>query len=432
MNSILHLASMMLVLLSMGLAIPVVVFIAQIALSDGAAAPDPHAGDAPPARPQGRLAVLIPAHDEERLIATTIHSVSSQLAPGDRLLVVADNCSDRTADIARQHGAEVVERFSDLRGKGYALAFGVDHLRLDPPDMVVVVDADCQLSAGGLDRLAATLARTGRPVQALYLMRSAAGACLGRRLAEFAWRVRNQLRPAGWQRLGLPCQLMGTGMAFTWNMLLEAPLANGSIVEDLKLGIDLACAGTSPVFCPEVLVTSQFPDSAAGAASQRTRWEHGHLEMILREVPAMVGTALVRGDLRLLGLALDLVVPPLALLASLLALVWVLALATWLAGADSDVLAFVSALFVVFVSAVFAAWLQRGRELVRFAELLSIPWYMAAKMPLYLRFLVGRQKTWVRTDRERRDERVETRGKMSRLPRAARRARRSAERHSEL
>jgi glycosyltransferase involved in cell wall biosynthesis len=127
--------------------------------------------------------VLVPAHDEEGGIAAALATVVPQLAPGDRLLVVADNCSDGTAAAARAAGAEVVERRSDLRGKGYALAFGVDHLRAAPPSAVVIVDADCELAPGTLDALAAELARSGRPVQALYLMLAAADAGLGRRMA---------------------------------------------------------------------------------------------------------------------------------------------------------------------------------------------------------------------------------------------------------
>jgi cellulose synthase/poly-beta-1,6-N-acetylglucosamine synthase-like glycosyltransferase len=235
--------------------------------------------------PRGSLAVLVPAHDEEGGIAATIATVRAQLAPGDRLLVVADNCSDGTAAAARAAGAEVIERTSNLRGKGYALSHGIDHLRANPPSAVVIVDADCVLSPGALAALLQDLAHTGRPVQALYLMLAAADAGLGRRLAQFAWRVRNWVRPAGWHRLGLPCQLMGTGMAFSWDMLKEARLANASIVEDMKLGIELATLGAAPVFCDRALVTSQFPDSAAATGTQRTRWEHGHIEMILHEVP---------------------------------------------------------------------------------------------------------------------------------------------------
>jgi cellulose synthase/poly-beta-1,6-N-acetylglucosamine synthase-like glycosyltransferase len=193
---------------------------------------------------------------------------------------------------------------------------------------------------------------------------------------------------------------MGTGMAFTWEMLRDAPLANASIVEDMKLGIELAKSGRAPVFCDRACVTSQFPDSAAASTTQRTRWEHGHLEMILREVPSMLRTAIARGDAGLFGMALDLAVPPLALLAGLLAMDWLLALGAWLLGAGMGVVGAASALLAGFLLAVVGAWFVRGRDLVRFAELLSVPWYIATKLPVYVRFIVRRQRAWVRTDRK--------------------------------
>jgi cellulose synthase/poly-beta-1,6-N-acetylglucosamine synthase-like glycosyltransferase len=358
------------------------------------------AGRAASSEARASLAVLVPAHDEEGGIAATLAAVLPQLAPGDRLLVVADNCADDTAAAARAAGAEVVERSSERRGKGYALGYGIDHLRASPPSAVVIVDADCDLAPGTLEALMQDLARTGRPVQALYLMLAPADAGLGRRLAQFAWRIRNWARPAGWHRLGMPCQLMGTGMAFSWEMLRDAPLANASIVEDMKLGIDLASHGQAPVFCDRALVTSQFPDSATATTTQRTRWEHGHIEMILREVPAMLRIVLARGDLLLLGMALDLAVPPLALLAGLLGLDFLLALAGRLLGAGSTALALASVLLCVFFGAVLLGWAVRGRDLVRLTELLAVPWYILAKLPLYLRFIVRRQKDWVRTDRK--------------------------------
>jgi len=346
------------------------------------------------------LVVLVPAHNEETGIARTLVAARAQLRPGDRLLVVADNCSDATADAARAAGAEVVERSSELRGKGYALAHGIDHLRAAPPSAVVILDADCDLAPGALDALMRDLSATGRPVQALYLMLAPADAGLSRRLAQFAWRVRNWARPAGWGRLGMPCQLMGTGMAFGWDMLRDAPLANASIVEDMKLGIDLALRGTAPVFCERALVTSWFPETAAASGTQRTRWEHGHLEMILREVPTLLRLAAARRDERVLGLALDLAVPPLALLAGLLAMTWLLALAAWALGGTALVLALASTLLATFLVAVLCAWHARGRDLVRLRELLAVPWYVAVKLPIYVRFIVRRQRDWVRTDRK--------------------------------
>ena len=383
-------------LLGVLLLIAVAVFALQIL----AHASKPRAADAAAPSRRAPLAVLVPAHDEESGIAATLAALLPQLAAGDRLLVVADNCSDATAAAARAAGAEVVERRSDLRGKGYALAYGIDHLRAAPPSAIVIVDADCELGSGTLDALMDDLMRTGRPVQALYLMLAPADAGLGRRMAQFAWRVRNWARPSGWQRLGLPCQLMGTGMAFSWDMLRDSPLANSSIVEDMKLGIDLASRGTAPIFCDRALVTSHFPDSAAATSTQRTRWEHGHLEMILREVPRMLRAALGRGDVRLLGMALDLAVPPLALLAGLLGLDWVLALAGRLLGGGVAALALATAALCMFFVAILVAWAVRGRDLVRLSELLAAPWYVVAKIPMYLRFIVRRQKEWVRTDRK--------------------------------
>jgi cellulose synthase/poly-beta-1,6-N-acetylglucosamine synthase-like glycosyltransferase len=349
-----------------------------------------------------RITVLVPAHNESAGIARVIELVLPQLEARDAVLVVADNCTDDTAALARQAGATVVERFHETeRGKGFALAFGIDALRADPPGLVVILDADCELAPGALETLADCVVSTNRPAQALYLMVAPAGAGLPRRLAQFAWRVRNWVRPAGWHRLGLPCQLMGTGMAFTWAMLRDAPLANASIVEDMKLGIDLGKGGQAPVFCPNALVTSIFPDSAAATKTQRTRWEHGHLEMILREVPSMLATAARRGDARLAGMALDLCVPPLALLAATLLGGTFLAAGACVWTATLSILVLYAVLLATFTLASLTAWWQRGRDLVRLAELLSIPVYIAAKVPLYLRFIVRRQKHWVRTDRDK-------------------------------
>jgi cellulose synthase/poly-beta-1,6-N-acetylglucosamine synthase-like glycosyltransferase len=351
---------------------------------------------------RARVAVLVPAHNESGGIARTIAAVLPQLHASDMILVVADNCSDDTAEAARGAGARVVERFHETdRGKGFALAFGVDALRADPPGLVVILDADCDLAPGALAALADCVAATNRPAQALYLMTAPADARLARRIAQFAWRVRNWVRPAGWHRLGQPCQLMGTGMAFTWAMLRAAPLANASIVEDMKLGIDLAAQGHPPIFCAEALVTSTFPESAAATHTQRTRWEHGHLQMILREVPAMLAGAWRRADGRLAGLAFDLCVPPLALLAALLigGVLLSVGISFWL---DSVALAVVYAmLLAIFAVAALLAWRLRGRDLVRVVELLSIPIYIVLKLPLYVRFLVKREKRWVRTDRDK-------------------------------
>lgn len=372
---------------------PLAVLCVELAAAFAPRRPEPPVSAARPS-----VAVLVPAHDEAADIATTVRALLAQLQPGDRLVVVADNCSDATAALARGAGAEVAERRDpSRRGKGYALDFGVRHLAQDPPDVVIVVDADCVAGDGALERLARLAVRLGRPVQALYEMACPPGAGLRVRVAAFAWRVKNHARPLGLRNLGLPCQLMGTGMAFPWNLIRSAALATGEIVEDIAMGVALARQGAAPRFCPEARVWSSFPSGDEGLRSQRTRWEHGHLGM-MRRAPALLLEALRRRDFALAALAIDLCVPPLALLALVL---FVVPLAgTLVPGAGGEALvASGLAACGLFGMAILAVWLRFGRDVLTFPDLLRIPVYMAWKLPIYVRYLIARESRWVRTPR---------------------------------
>jgi cellulose synthase/poly-beta-1,6-N-acetylglucosamine synthase-like glycosyltransferase len=349
--------------------------------------------------PRPTLAVLMPAHNEAAGITKTLRAISGQLRPGDRLLVVADNCSDDTARVAAQ-GAEVLERTdSDHRGKGFALDFGIRHLAKRAPEVVVVVDADCTLAEDALDTLARTAALERRPVQALYLMRAPEGAAPSTRVAEFAWVVKNQVRPLGYHRLGLPCHLMGSGMAFHWSLIEQASLASGNIVEDLSLGLEFARGGLSPRFCPEALVTSWFPGDA-GIAEQRTRWEHGHLSAIVQSGAKLLATGIASRDIQLLALALDLCVPPLALLALLL--VVVLASSLLLYGVSETAWPAIVAACgcAAFATAVLLAWWQFGRRIISLRFLGCAVVYGVRKIPMYASFVTRRQIEWIRSRRE--------------------------------
>lgn len=348
-----------------------------------------------------RIAVLVPAHDEASTIEATIRELLPQLCGSDRLIVIADNCADETAAIASAAGADVVVR-NDLsrRGKGYALDFGIRYLEPDPPDVVLIVDADCRLADGSIDVLARTCRKSGAPVQALDLMHAPPGSRIMVRIAEFAWLLKNWVRPLGLHHLGLPCQLMGTGMAFPWTRIRSASLAGGHIVEDLKLGLELASDGTPPVFCPEARVTSFFPASREGFRTQRTRWEHGYLSVISRNAPILVMKAMATGNGRLLAMALDLSIPPIALLSLLTAGLWgSTALLYALTGLVLPIL-LASFAAVLLIASVLAAWARYGRSVVSLGTLVLAVGYALWKIPLYARFLVARQSDWVRSKRD--------------------------------
>ncbi len=357
---------------------------------------------APGAR-RPRCAVLVPAHNEQDGIGATVKGLSAQLVPGDRLLVVADNCipGDRTAEIARSLGAEVIERTdAEKRGKGYALDFGVRHLEKDPPAVVVIVDADCQVVPGSLEQMAQAAMTTGCPIQAAYTMTAPEAGGPKAQLSAFTFFFKNVARPLGMARLGMPCLLTGTGMAFPWALIKDAPLATGNLVEDMQLGIDLALAGTPPQFCADARVVSELPIGEQAARKQQTRWVHGHLQTILTQAPRLLTASVIRFRPTLLGLALELSVLP----QSLLFLLWGALLAglvlCWLLGESAWPALTLAGFGVGVFASLFLVWVRYGRTMLPFASLLKAPFFVLAKIPILFAFLVRRQKGWERTPRK--------------------------------
>ncbi|MBN1946771.1 MAG: glycosyltransferase [Bradymonadales bacterium] len=348
-----------------------------------------------------RVTVLIPAHDEAGVIRAAIESVHGQLKSGDRLMVVADNCQDDTAAIASQAGAEVIVRDEPERqGKGYALQRGLDQLESDPPQVLVMLDADCLVADGAIEALVQAAATTQRPVQARYLFQSPARPDPMDSVSAFACLVKNVVRPTGLDNLGLPCPLVGSGMAFPWPLIRSASFAGDNLVEDLQLGLDLALSGHPPLYCYEAVVSTHLPKNPAVRSGQRRRWEHGHLATILSQVPRLVARAFRAGNAKLLAMALDLCVPPLSLLVLLVAVLLGLSVLAGLLGCSwiPTILGLV-ALFLV-AAAIVEAWIRFGRSQFPWKMALAIPWYALRKVPIYIGFLIRRQKAWVRTERE--------------------------------
>jgi len=350
-----------------------------------------------------QIAVLIPAHNESAGIVPTISDAKAQLGSQGDVFVVADNCSDDTAAVAHAAGAKVVPR-DDLtkKGKGYALAWGLRELQKAPPDIVVIVDADCRMGEGMLAELVRACLSAQRPVQALDLMTAPTGTSINFNAMEFAWRVKNWARPLGLKTLGMPCHLMGTGMAFPWRIIQSVELASGSLVEDLKLGLELASTGNAALFCPSATVTSEFPTTQVGVQTQRQRWERGHLGIISSLIPQLIFRAVKQANLGLLVLALDAAIPPLSLLGAITAMmVCITGLASTL-GASSAPLFISFAGLAGFAVAVFLSWMKFGRDLLPLSKIHLLFWYVLMKLPAYVTLASGRSQTgWERADRRK-------------------------------
>ena len=348
-----------------------------------------------------KTTILIPAHNEAEQITEVLQVLQQQITEQDRIIVIADNCHDNTAELAKATGVEVLERenLSD-RGKGYALDYAMQQIKDTPPEVLVILDGDCIIKPDTIKNITRQAIATGRPVQSTYLMDQPETPSLKDNISMFSLKVKNMVRLLGLNRLGWHCLLTGSGMAFPWSIISQISLAGSKTTDDMQLTVDLALAGSTPVFCENAFVVGRLMKDKA-AQSQRSRWEHGHLEMILIEVPRLLKAFLKTGNFAALVLALDISVPPL----SLLVMMWIVsAIVTWLAaialGASYLPAILVTVAGVFLMTGVLLAWSRFGRSDLPLKNLVAIPFYILSKIPIYFKFLVKPQSRWLKTERD--------------------------------
>lgn len=355
------------------------------------------------ASPVRECAILIPAHDEAGSIVATLGDLKSVVPEGTHVLVVADNCSDETAALARAAKVEVAERNDpDLRGKGHALAHGRDVIAQwsHKPDVVIVLDADCRLFPGSVEALRTAASAHQAPVQAINLIEPDLSAPPLVQISGFAMVVKNLFRSRGMQRLGGAALLTGTGMAFPWPLFAAAKLATDSLVEDLTIGIELTREGHVPRLVEGAQVRSA-PASMADALQQRKRWEHGFLENLRRQAIPVLMAGVRRGIIAEIFLGLHLMVPPLAFLLLFASVALAGSLALFAMGASAVPSLVLAGILATALALVAVAWLLGGRSHLSGRALALAPLYILWKIPLYLGFFTNPEREWKRTPRRK-------------------------------
>lgn len=350
------------------------------------------------AKKKPNAVIVIPAHNEEAIIAESLCGLLNVAGANSRIVVVADNCDDRTADVARGLGVEVAERISpELRGKGHALAFAREYLRSDPPDVVLIIDADCRSDSESIAVLIDSCAATSQPCQATNLQAPVLVRSPAEQLSTFAFYIKNVIRQRAVQRIAGRAHLLGTGMAFPWRIFERATLASSNIAEDLQLGIELAEGGTPTLFIEEAAVWSD-PETRGKMLAQRERWEGGFLQNAVSSAPLILGRSLRCADPRGLWAAMNLLIPPLALLTLLDTAALVVGGLAWMMGASAWPTAILAFSLMLSGLAILSAWVTGGSRFVTIGSLARIPAYVIWKIPMYLRFVRhGTPQNWIRT-----------------------------------
>ncbi|MBI2434906.1 MAG: glycosyltransferase [Candidatus Hydrogenedentes bacterium] len=348
-----------------------------------------------------RVALLVPAHNEAAHLPALIASAQQLRYPRDRfdLFIIADNCTDKTAEIARQEGAHVFERHDlDHRGKGPALDWALKTQAeiFSQYDAISLVDADMHIDPEFLRELAASLAVPGvEVVQALNTVahpennwRTALG------FAGFA--VVNHVRPAGRCWLGGTGELKGSGMAFRAPLLLRYGWPSHALAEDVEFAKMLFLDGIRVQYNPRALVTSEIPTQRSQIKVQQQRWERGKLDLFRRYAPRLSWHFLRHPSVANLDALLDILVPPQSVLAltylsaaALSLLVHPLWTALLVACLTADALCIASGLLLT--RAPLRIWLYLG----------AVPLLLLWKLRFYLRLLFTRHEGgWQRTPRD--------------------------------
>lgn len=342
-----------------------------------------------------RLAIVIPAHDEAVLIQRCVESVSRSAghAGNCEIVVVADNCSDETAGLAKEAGARVMIRENAvLRGKGYALRLAFDQLQAEGFDGFLVVDADSIVSPNLVAKTKEHLAAGSPAVQCRYRI-SNRTTSVRTRLMDLAFLAFNVLRPKGRSGWGLSAGILGNGFAVSSATLKKVPWDAASIVEDLEYHLRLITAGGRVDFVNDATVFGETPAGGGAARVQRSRWEGGRMRMVREWAPGLTVNVL-RGKWELTEPLLDLLTFPLAYHVLLLLLALVV-----LPGSFRTYPAV--ALVVVLVHVIRACFL--GEQSLKTAmALAAAPFYMIWKITTLGAVLAASRSGagWVRTGRE--------------------------------
>lgn len=345
------------------------------------------------------LAIIIPAHNESKGILRTLNNLG-QLAAQDGqtdVIVIADNCDDDTAQVAKNAGFRVIERNNPaLRGKGFALDYAFQALNSEHYAAYLVIDADTEAQDNLLSVIRQHFANGVQVIQTRYGVLNTNDS-LRTQILEIALAAFNVLRPYGRHQANLSAGILGNGFALRKTVLSNVPYTATSVVEDVEYHLQLIKAGYQVVFANDTQVYGEMPSTEQQSRSQRSRWEGGRLRMLADFGPALAN-ACIKGQLKFAEPLFDLLLLPLAYHVLLISMPLMLAIATGSFGILFASLFSIAIVVMHVVAAIHVAGLGWDRLFV----LCRVPFYLLWKIRMIGRTLHTARKNsdWVRTERK--------------------------------
>ena len=352
----------------------------------------------PSGSPELRFAVVVPAHNEEEGLASTLSSIAAMDYPAERfqVIVVADNCDDATATVARKAGARVLERHDAMRrGKGYALRFAFDTVLHEQFDAVVVIDADSRPTKNLLRAFSSALGAGKLAIQCRNGAENPETSALAWVLV-LGSILENDFYHEPRARLGLPTILRGTGMCLAARVLREVPWDAYSITEDTEYGMVLMERGIDVTYLPGAGVLTRPPETFEQLRTQRERWATGNAVIARARLPKLIGNVMGSDGWRMADAAMSLLISskPQLLASALVPFVASLLFQdAFIAAWGGIVLAMQACLLVIGVRAMKTA----SSSLAPLLLLPTVFWFLACTLAKAC--LNRTQKSWMRTGR---------------------------------
>jgi cellulose synthase/poly-beta-1,6-N-acetylglucosamine synthase-like glycosyltransferase len=351
------------------------------------------------AAPRQRLLVLVAAHNEELLISDAVRSMVAMNRRDCEydLVVISDNSTDRTAELAAAAGARVLERFDpERRGKPLALQWAMRQLPLADYDAVVIVDADTIVDPDFVDAFARCGPLRGKAVQS-YSAISNEGDSWLTQLGALLVSMRYDGQYALKRRVGLNCPL-GNGWCVGTDLLATAGWAPESLTETWELYARYTAAGAQVDFAPDSIMRGQEAHTLAQGATQRRRWQAGKL-VVFKQYWSPILTSRRIGARQKLDALGELAAPGPVLHASLAAPLAV-ALASSRVGLAHDVAALLLLSLVPTVVWTLAAWRRHPQRVRLLMALAHIPVYAVWRLGIGVQaFATARRGLWQRSPR---------------------------------
>ncbi|MCL2403215.1 MAG: glycosyltransferase family 2 protein [Coriobacteriia bacterium] len=279
--------------------------------------------------PISRFLLLVPAHNEEAVIENLVDNLMNDLAYPKNLYtvcVIADNCTDDTAAIARSYGAEVIENTTPPdhpKGKPWAILAALNYVGdqlTDYYDAIAVFDADNLVDSNYLQRMNSHLLSGERVIQCYLDSKNPTDnhTTLGYAIAYYSM---NRMWQLAKYRLGLPNAIGGTGFCIATSVIDEIGWTARSLTEDLEFTIQCIQHGIQVTWCHTTRVYDEKPVSFKASLVQRLRWCRGHWDVAFRYIPKLLFRAVTKLDHRALDGAIYLAMPSIMLI---IALMWTL------------------------------------------------------------------------------------------------------------